>query len=65
MLVGLHPFSDLFFCCSLLSGLEVFTPCVEIAAFATLGLHEYQRSLRMSGTYDIYKTIEILVDDFG
>ena len=63
--VGLHPFAYLGFGSGLLGGLEVFSPCVEVAAFATLGLHEDKRHVRVGGADDVYETVEVFMDHFG
>ena len=64
MLVCLHPFADLLFCCGLLLRLEVLAPGVEVAAFATLCLHKYERNARMGCADYVYKGVEIFVDYF-
>ena len=50
---------------SLFPGLEILAPHIEITAFATFCLHEYERSFRMYRTDDVNKLIETLMDDFS
>ena len=59
--VILHPLTHNRYSCLLFCSLPFFTFVIEISSLPPFCLKKNQRSIRVSGTNDIYKIIEFLI----